>query len=145
MSVLLGVVGTLLLISWASARVRGVPWMSWGTPTKMRTDQRRAQYNRLRTGSIKPRSAWTQTPEVPTQKARSSGLRTRSIKPLSPWMGRQIKQPTTEAFLRLTELTHSEQVSDRLICDNLKRNPDRDELWAAEKAIYDIERDRMAR
>ncbi|MEO1790984.1 MAG: hypothetical protein AAFR25_02015 [Cyanobacteria bacterium J06629_19] len=118
MATFLGFVGALLLISWASARVRGVPWMSWGSQTKIRTDRRRAM--------------------------QLYRLRTKSIKPQSPCLQQTIQQPATEAFLRLTELTHSEQVSDRLICDIIRRNPGRDELWAAEKAIYDIERDRMA-
>lgn len=119
MSTFLGIVITLVVLSWASARIRGVPWFSWGAETKMRTDRRRAkELYRLRTENIKTRSPWVQGP---------------------------IKQPATEASLRLTELTHSEQISDRLICDNLRRHPGRDEQWAAEKAIYDIERDRMAR
>ncbi|MEL7354062.1 MAG: hypothetical protein AAFN38_21750 [Cyanobacteria bacterium J06560_5] len=118
MSTLLGIVITLVVLSWASARERGVPWMAWGTATKVQTAKRQAQHRRLRT---------------------------RNIKPVSPWLNGQAKLPTAEAFTRLTELTRSEKVSNRLISNNLSRYPGRNRLWAAEKAIYDIERDRMAR
>ncbi|MEL6553590.1 MAG: hypothetical protein AAFQ63_09045 [Cyanobacteria bacterium J06621_11] len=132
MDVILGFVVFAIALSWASARVRGVPWMSWGTPTKMRTDKRRAQYQmRLRTKSIKPKSPWLE----------KSG-------PQSPWLSGAATgfgDAERTAFARLVSLTHSHPISVRTVKSLHKWNPEKTWLWCIEKAIYDIERDRMAR
>lgn len=49
------------------------------------------------------------------------------------------------AFHKLVELTHNADTADRLVQNVSERHPARDTLWCVQKAIYDIERDRMAR
>ena len=44
---------------------------------------------------------------------------------------------------RLDSLTKDRRVSDRLVQRLLLMNPERSEQWAYEKAIYDLERDRL--
>lgn len=44
---------------------------------------------------------------------------------------------------RLDSLTKDRRVSDRLVHRLLLQNPGRSEQWAYEKAIYDLERDRL--
>ena len=44
---------------------------------------------------------------------------------------------------RLDSLTKDRRVSDRLVQRLLLMNPERSEQWAYEKAIYDLERDRV--
>lgn len=73
-------------------------------------------------------------------------VRTHSIKSKSPWLHERQKQGDEGlAFKRLTALTHSTEVSTRLIMSASDKHVGHSELWYIEKAIYDIERDRMAR
>ena len=51
----------------------------------------------------------------------------------------------TDAFYRLNELTHNTAIAERLIVQVREKNPTQDYRWCIEKAIYDLERDRMAR
>lgn len=44
---------------------------------------------------------------------------------------------------RLDSLTKDRRVSDRLVKTLMFANPDRSEQWAVDKAIYDLERDRI--
>jgi hypothetical protein len=112
------VVAVCLWISYVSARDRGVPWFSLGGTRKRRPAPAHMEF-RLRTENIKPRSAW-----------------------LEP---KQNKELPTALVLRLDELTHNADTSQRLIAHMRQLHPDRSLKWCAEKAIYDIERDRMAR
>lgn len=43
---------------------------------------------------------------------------------------------------KLTALTHNRELAERLVANNQKNNPGRSADWAADKAIYDLERDR---
>ena len=104
------------LWSYGRAKQKGLPWFSAGG--KQTTVRSRAAI-RLRTHSIKPQSPWLQE----RKRQGSEGL----------------------AFKRLTELTHNADVSRRLILNASDKHVGRSELWYIEKAIYDIERDRMAR
>ena len=52
---------------------------------------------------------------------------------------------SSPAVQRLNSLTHSPELSMRMIRHTATKNPNRSEQWCVEKAIYNIERDRMAR
>ena len=47
-------------------------------------------------------------------------------------------------FHRLTRLTRNVDTADRLVKQISAMNPDQSLLWCVQKAIYDIERDRMS-
>lgn len=49
------------------------------------------------------------------------------------------------SFYRLNELTRDRKTSERLVRRVSQMNPGRSPDWCIEKAVYDIERDRMAR
>ena len=49
------------------------------------------------------------------------------------------------SFHKLTELTRDRKTSERLVRRISQMNPGRTADWCIEKAVYDIERDRMAR
>jgi hypothetical protein len=104
----------LVLVSWVSARDRGVPWFSLGGTSKRRKAPTHMKFR----------------------------LRTENIKPKSPWLE---KQQRPESYPLLDELTHNAETSHRLVAHMKSLHPDRSLKWCAEKAIYDIERDRMAR
>ncbi|MEO0708264.1 MAG: hypothetical protein AAF050_21730 [Cyanobacteria bacterium J06649_5] len=55
---------------------------------------------------------------------------------------RGVSRSTRRQLLRLVGGNAS--VAQRLVSDVSTRNPDRNEQWCWEKAIYDIERDRRA-
>jgi len=46
---------------------------------------------------------------------------------------------------KLHSLTHSRHASRRLVIGVSRLHPEKSERWCVEKAVYDIERDRMAR
>ena len=50
-----------------------------------------------------------------------------------------------KVIYKLDELTRDRSTSERLVRRVSERNPGRSSQWCIEKAIYDIERDRMAR
>lgn len=118
MSVFLSVVIVLIGLSYVRARDRRVPWFSLGGTSKRRKARAPAKF-RLRTENIKARSPWLES----KQQAFSSGI----------------------SFPRLNELTHSAETSQRLVKHMQQMYPDKSLQWCVEKAIYDIERDRMAR
>ena len=118
MSVFLCVVVALIWFSYASARDRLVPWFSLGGTSKRRKAPAPTKF-RLRTENIKPKSPWLKSKPPPF----SSGV----------------------SFPRLDELTHSAETSRRLVKHMQQMHPDKSLQWCVEKAIYDIERDRMAR
>ena len=131
------------LWSYGRAKQRGIPWFSAGSN---QTTVRSRAAGRLRTHSIKPQSPWLQKREVVEPQKLAARLRTRITKPSSPWLHERKRQGSEGlAFKRLTELTHSAEVSRRLILNASDKHVGRSELWHIEKAIYDIERDRMAR
>jgi hypothetical protein len=128
MSMLLAVALCLVGFSYVSARDRGVPWFSLGTSLSKPMP---GKYHRLRTRNIQPQS--------------SEFLSLRRI-PSRATAGPLKKEPfPAEAFHTLVVLTHDKGAAMRLIQDVKVRNPARSTLWCVEKAIYDIERDRMAR
>lgn len=49
------------------------------------------------------------------------------------------------SFHKLNELTRDRKTSERLVRHVSQMNPGRSADWCIEKAVYDIERDRMAR
>lgn len=51
----------------------------------------------------------------------------------------------SRSFCRLNELTRDPETTSRLIMHVAERNPGRNGDWCVEKAIYDLERDRMTR
>lgn len=61
--------------------------------------------------------------------------------PPRPRFARAVAAPRLMA--RLDALTYSRERSERLIAQNLQKNPGRSPDWAADKAIWDIERDRQ--
>ena len=81
-------------------------------------------------------------PDMRRDRARAkTALRTRTLKPKSPLL--TTSAPTS--FPNLDALTRNPDTSHRLVADIKVRNPDRTLEWCAEKAIYDIERDRLGR
>ena len=56
----------------------------------------------------------------------------------------RVAEKSPLSFPRLDELTRNPETSARLVEHARARNPDRSLKWCMEKAIYDIERDRMA-
>lgn len=129
MTIFLCVVAGLVWISYVSARERGVPWFSLGG--RKSAPVQRLQ---LRTHSIKPKSPWVQPSAASSEKKKAGRQR-------SPR-----KDPSiTPLYYRLNELTHDAGASERLVSALVERNPDKGTRWCIEKAIYDIERDRMAR
>lgn len=70
----------------------------------------------------------------------------RSIKPKSPWLSRAAKDmKRLPGFNRLNGLTRNVETTQRMIEYVAMRHPEKDQQWCIEKAIYDLERDRMAR
>ena len=61
--------------------------------------------------------------------------------PPRPRFARAVAAPRLMA--RLDALTYNRELSERLIAQNLEKNPGRSPDWAADKAIWDIERDRQ--
>ena len=117
--------------SWAIAKERGVPWFRFGG-TKPQPNR---WSSRLRTESIKPQSPWLKGKEQPTAQkpAQRKSPQTRVVR---------LQHPDIS---RLNALVHNEELSQRLVERLKEKNPHRDYGWCIEKAIYDIERDRMAR
>ena len=77
---------------------------------------------------------------------RNYKLRTRSTKPKSPWLSRAAKDiKRSPGFNRLNRLTRNVETTQRMIEYVAMRHPEKDQQWCVEKAIYDLERDRMAR
>lgn len=154
----------LVLVSWVSARDRGVPWFSLGgTSSKRKALQPMLSVQpvtpfRLRTENIKPRSPWLE-PEPSGDKIKPKQAKPKQSKQTKPKQAKpkQPKQPKqakpkqikkdfpAKEFYRLDELTHNADTSRRLVEHVQQRHPDRSLKWCVEKAIYDIERDRMAR
>ena len=112
-------VAGLVWFSWYRAKLRGVPWFSYGNQPDMRRDRTMAK------------------------RRQTMRLRTESIKPKSPWLLSTAGAPAS--FPDLDALTRNPETSARLVADIKMRNPEKSLGWCAEKAIYDIERDRMAR
>lgn len=82
--------------------------------------------------------------------------RRRPIRPQSPWLknnsvvqgdlhlNRQLKETiASETLSHLNSLTRDRATSIRLVEQVKDRNPGRDLNWCAEKAIRDLERDRL--
>lgn len=135
MEILFYLIAGLIWISWASARERKMPWFSWGTPAQSgRSAPPRRNFSR--TG--KPQSPWLQTVPISQKPKRHAQTKTRSSK-------RAGAAYPKDAFYRLNELTRNAAVAERLVAKVKEKNPTRDYRWCIEKAIYDIERDRMAR
>ncbi|MGB3203270.1 MAG: hypothetical protein WBA99_20355 [Nodosilinea sp.] len=44
--------------------------------------------------------------------------------------------------MKLDRYTYDRDISNRLVMNVAKKNPDKDGAWCAEKALWDIERDR---
>ena len=110
------VIGILAVVySYARAKERGMPWFSWGG-REGRLYQLRAAQESMKL----------------VQQAQS------------PWLYvRHPNGPEAKAFERLTELTHSPEVSQRMMRAAAMNRNSQGELWCIEKAIYDIQRDRM--
>ncbi len=115
-SVFLGVVLLGMVWSYALALEKGVPWFDWNGQKRM---QSRRQGRSPKT----------------SLKMKKSSLFRHPISPAS-------HSPT---FKRLNELTRNREIAERLIQHVAQRHPDKTAEWCAEKAIYDLERDRMAR
>ncbi len=139
----------VFLVFWSRNRAieKGLLWFGWSKNTVKPA----AAYYQHRTESIETRS-------------KASGQHRTGIKPKSPWLERPRAkaQPSavyparplrqkgngaveSSALKKLAALTHSPEVSARLVLSVSQKNPGRTQLWCVEKAIYDIERDRMAR
>ena len=58
---------------------------------------------------------------------------------------REVLAVEAAALQKLDTLTHSREVSMRLVTNIGAKHPMRNAHWCVEKAIFDIERDRMAR
>ncbi len=113
-------------MSWASAKKRGVPWFSAGKPP--RPSVQRESVPRLSSGR----------PAYQSRARRKKAAKVQQVEPA------RISRRETAAFYRLKELTHNRDVAERLIDQVQVCNPRRDRRWCTEKAIWDIERDRMA-
>lgn len=73
-------------------------------------------------------------------------LRSRNSKPKSNWFNRAAEEAhQLPGFNRLNGLTRNVETSERMIEYVATRHPEKDQRWCIEKAIYDLERDRMAR
>lgn len=120
----------LICISYVNAKQKGVPWFSMGQSVQRQTAQ---SPRSLRTKSIKPKS-----PHLVSNPKTQQVLRQTPIPS-------KLNKVEIVAFHRLNELTHNKELTQRLINNVQARNLHRNRLWCIEKAIYDIERDRMAR
>ncbi len=113
--VFLGIVFLWVVWSYALALEKGVPWFDWNG--KKRVQRRR----RVR------------SPKTSPEMGKSSLLR------------RPVAQAShSPVFKRLNELTRNREIAERLIQHVAQRHPDKTPEWCIEKAIYDLERDRMA-
>jgi outer membrane biosynthesis protein TonB len=167
----------LVLVSWVSARDRGVPWFSLGgTSSKRKALQPMLSVQpvtpfRLRTENIKAKSPWLEPSgdkikpkqakpkQAKPKQAKPKQAKPKPPKPPKPQQAKQAKQAKpkqpkpqqikkdfpTKDFYRLDELTHNAETSRRLVNRLQQKHPDRNLKWCVEKAILDIERDRMAR
>jgi hypothetical protein len=125
MTIFLAVVALLIWMSYVSARDRGVPWFSLGTKSKPPC---LSPPQSLPSQQRPPKRRFAQD-EAP--KARPTP---------------QPKQDfSARAFYRLDTLTHNSETSQRLVERLQQRHPEKSLKWCVEKAICDIERDRMAR
>lgn len=61
------------------------------------------------------------------------------------WALAHRRRPATARLRRLTELTHDEEVSRRLVENMVKANPDQSYEWCVERAYELLLRDRGAR
>lgn len=114
--VFLGIVFLWVVRSYALAVEKGVPWFDW-------SGQKRVKQRRQ-----------SRSPKTSSEMEKSSLFR----RPVSP----ASRSPT---FKRLNELTRNREITERLIQHAAQRHPDKTPEWCIEKAIYDLERDRMAR
>lgn len=55
---------------------------------------------------------------------------------------RSVGADLSDAIDRLDQLTHDPEVSQRLLSQTQRENPQRDRRWCIEKVIEDLERDR---
>lgn len=114
--VFLGVVLLGVVWSYALALEKGVPWFDWN-------GQKRGQQRRQ-----------GRSPKTSLERGKSFQFR------------RPVAQASCSSlFRRLNELTRNREITERLIQHVSQRHPDKTAEWCIEKAIYDLERDRMAR
>lgn len=91
----------------------------------------------------KPWFSWGARKTTVRYRARGR-LRTHSIRHRTP--ARKARNADmTNAWARLNSLTHSPDMTRRLVENLMNKHSHRGELWCIEKAIYDIQRDRMGR
>ena len=130
MLIFLCVVVGLMWVSYVRARDRGLPWFSLGGSKRLRTQEPVPRFSSGRPNyqSRAKRRSGQSGPALDSRKRRA--------KPAEVF--------PAGAFHRLTGLTRNVETSDRLVRQISAVNPDKDMLWCVQKAIYDIERDRMS-
>ncbi|MGB3297298.1 MAG: hypothetical protein WBA76_03435 [Phormidesmis sp.] len=122
MSLFLSLVVCCVAFSWFRAKRLGMPWFSAGKAPKSNVQQR----------------------VIPKLSSGRPDYQSRAKRKQATAIGQKVRSAETAAFYRLNELTHSPETALRLIDHAQALNPERDRIWCAEKAIYDLKRDRMS-
>ena len=137
---------------------QGKPWFRAGgtrrtrkatpPPGGMRQPKRRfSSEAALPPGAIRPPKRRFSSEATPPQsemrppKRRFSSEVTRPVR-TQPAVG---NRALSRSLRKLNELTRDRRTSERLVRHVSQMHPDRSVDWCIEKAVYDIERDRMAR
>lgn len=89
----------------------------------------------LRTGHMRPKTKHSNLSTVPLEQSENWQYLFR----------KELLAADPAAFQKLNSLTHSHEVAMRLVEKIAAKHPMRNAHWCVEKAIFDIERDRMAR
>lgn len=138
MSIFLSVVACCVVFSWFRAKELGVPWFSWGGARPISARPTADAYSHWkRPGKANAARRYKAEKAAGKQQKRHPTKAERELQ-------RQASAAERMVIGRLHSLTRNEEVSDRLIGHVQERNPEKDRVWCIEKAIYDIERDRMA-